>query len=64
MKKDLIQKTKTGKIYNISFKMDDQTRAREYGESYSGNIKLEHWIYRQESGLCDKTGYFCHRRQV
>ena len=44
MSNDMIQKTKTGKLYNISFKLDDQTRAGEYGESYSGNIKLEQFL--------------------
>ncbi len=44
MSNDMIQKTKTGKLYNISFKLDDQTRAGEYGESYSGDIKLEQFL--------------------
>lgn len=36
----LIQKTKTGKLYNISFKYDDQTRAGEYGDDFKSEIKL------------------------
>lgn len=40
----LIRKTKTGKLYNISYKFDDQTRAGEYGADFSGTIKLEHFI--------------------
>lgn len=38
---DMIRNTKTGKLYNISFELDDQSRAGEYGEGYIGNIKLE-----------------------
>lgn len=40
----LIQKTKAGKLYNISFKFDDQTRAREYGADFEGKIKLSQFI--------------------
>ncbi len=38
---DMIPKTKTGKLYNMSFKLDSQTFAGEYGENYNGYIKLE-----------------------
>lgn len=41
---DLIRKTKTGKLYNISFKLDDQTRAGEYGADYHSEIKLEQFV--------------------
>lgn len=41
---DLIRKTKTGKLYNISFKLDDQTRAGEYGTEFHSEIKLEHFV--------------------
>lgn len=40
----LIRKTKTGKLYNISFKLDDQTRAGEYGRDFQTEIKLEKFI--------------------
>jgi hypothetical protein len=40
----LIQKTKKGKYYNISFKYDFQTRAGEYGDDYRPIIKLEQFI--------------------
>lgn len=40
----MIQKTKSGRLYNISFKLDAQTRAREYGEGYNGNIMLEQFL--------------------
>lgn len=41
---DMIQKTKAGKLYNISFKLDDQTRAGEYGDEFTSNIKLEQFL--------------------
>lgn len=41
---DMIPKTKTGKLYNISFKLDEQTFAGEYGENYNGYIKLEQFL--------------------
>ena len=41
---NLIKKTKTGKLYNISFKLDDQTRAGEYGDDFQSDIKLEKFL--------------------
>ena len=43
----MIAKTKTGKLYNISFKLDRQTLAGEYGENYNGTIKLEQFLNLQ-----------------
>lgn len=40
----LIRKTKTGKLFNISFKLDEQTRAGEYGADFKGDIKLENFV--------------------
>lgn len=40
----LIRKTKTGKLYNISFKFDSQTRAHEYGADFEGAIKLDAFV--------------------
>lgn len=40
----LIRRTKTGKLYNIGFKFDDQTRAGEYGGDFKAEIKLEKFI--------------------
>lgn len=40
IKNDMIRRTKAGKLYNISFKYDDQTRAGEYGGAFEGQIKL------------------------
>ena len=41
---NLIQKTKTGKFFNISFKFNFQTRAGEYGADFEGKIKLDKFI--------------------
>ena len=41
---DMIRKTETGKLHNISFKLDNQTYAGEYGENYHGHIKLEQFL--------------------
>ena len=43
-KNGLIKKTKTGRLYNISFKFDNQTRAGEYGADFEGKIKLSQFI--------------------
>ena len=40
----LIQKTKTGRLYNISLKFDNQTCAGEYGADFKGIIKLEQFV--------------------
>lgn len=44
MDNELTQKTKTGRLYSISFKFDDQTRAGEYGADFKGAIKLAQFI--------------------
>ena len=38
---DMIRRTKTGKLYNISFKLDDQTRSGAYGDDFRAELKLE-----------------------
>lgn len=43
----LIQKTKSGKLYNISFKFDSQTRAGQYGADFEGKIKLDSFVNLQ-----------------
>ena len=40
----LIKKTKTGRLYDIPFKLDSQTRAGEYGTDFEGKIKLSQFI--------------------
>ena len=49
LKNDLIRHTRSGKLYNISFKFDSQTRNGEYGTDFMAEIKLEHFI-----DLCTK----------
>lgn len=44
IKNNMIQRKKTGKFYNISFKLNNQTRAREYGNGFIAKIKLENFI--------------------
>lgn len=44
IEKELIEKTKTGRYYNIGFKLDNQTRAGQYGEDFKPTIKLENII--------------------
>lgn len=44
MKNNLIQKTKTGRYYNISYKLEDQTQRREYGDNFIPILKLENFI--------------------
>ena len=44
LENNLIQKTKAGKLFNISFKLDDQTRAGEYGADFKAEIKLADFI--------------------
>ena len=41
---NLIRKTKSGRFYNNSFKLDNQTRSGEYGSDFEGKIKLEEFI--------------------
>ena len=44
LENNLIQKTKAGKLFNISFKLDDQTRAGEYGADFKSEIKLADFV--------------------
>ena len=41
---NLIRKTKSGKLYNISFKLDEQTENGEYGKDFKGAIKLDRFV--------------------
>ena len=41
---NMISRTKSGRFYNISFKLDQQTSAGEYGTGYKATIKLEDFI--------------------
>lgn len=44
MDNKLIQKTRDGRYYNISFKFDSQTLNGEYGDDFKALIKLEDFI--------------------
>lgn len=41
---NLIRRTKTGKLYNISFKLDNQTRAGKYGDKFKSDITLSKFV--------------------
>lgn len=41
---NLIRRTKKGKLYNISFKRDEQTREYKYGSHFVADIKLNNFI--------------------
>ena len=44
LEQDLIRRTKSGKLFNIGFKLDDQTRAREYEAAFKAQIRLGDFI--------------------
>ena len=44
LENDLIRKTKKGKLFDIAFKLDDQTRAGEYGPNFKPTIKLSEFV--------------------
>ena len=44
LENNLIQRTKVGKLYNISFKFDTQTLKGEYGESFQAKITLSMFL--------------------
>ncbi len=54
LENNLICKTKTGRYYNISFKFDNQTRARMYGSNFKGEIKLSQFIDLNTGEWLDK----------
>lgn len=41
---DMIRRTKAGKLYNISFKFDQQTRGGQYGTDFAAQIKLDQFV--------------------
>ncbi|MBQ1254604.1 MAG: hypothetical protein IIX91_02335, partial [Clostridia bacterium] len=54
LKMGMIRKTKTGKLYNISFKYDSQTQSNKYGAEFDSNIKLNSFL-NLETGEWLKT---------
>lgn len=41
---DLVRRTKAGRLHNVSFKFDDQTRAGEYGDGFQAKIRLSDFV--------------------
>lgn len=41
LENDLIQRKNNGSLYNIAFKLDNQTRAGKYGDDFKPELKLE-----------------------
>ena len=41
---DLIPRTRNGRLFNISFKLDSQTRQGQYGENYHPFLTLDHFL--------------------
>ena len=58
----LIKKTKAGRLYNISFKLDEQTSAGEHGENYSSDLKLDKFINLDTGEWRQKEESFQHSR--
>lgn len=44
LKNNLVRRTKVGRLHNISFKLDRQTIAKEYGKDFQSDIKLSNFI--------------------
>ena len=44
LENNLIQRTKAGMLKNISFKLDEQTLAREYGDKFKAKICLSDFV--------------------
>lgn len=44
LENNLIRRTKNGRLYNISFKLDKQTLNKQYGDEFHSDIKLENFI--------------------
>ena len=41
---NMIKKTKSGRFYNISFKLDSQTLDGKYGENFVAEVKLDQFL--------------------
>ncbi|MCU6236704.1 hypothetical protein KWH75_06435 [Morganella morganii] len=41
---NLIKRTKSGKLTNASFKLDNQTRTGEYGDEFQAKLNLEKFV--------------------
>lgn len=57
LQNNLIPKTKNGHFYNISFKLDSQTRNKEYGQNYKGQLHLSDFIDLDSGEIKDKIHF-------
>ncbi len=44
LENNMIKRTKSGKLTNVSFKYDEQTRNKQYGDEFKPKIQLSHFI--------------------
>ena len=44
LENDLVRRTKSGKLYNISFKLDVQTIAGQYQNDFKAAVKLADFV--------------------
>lgn len=51
---NMIQHTKTGKLYNIGFKYDNQTSNMEYGNDFKASIRLSDFVDLKTGEFLDK----------
>ena len=64
LENNMIRKTKTGKLYNISFKYDSQTHNSEYGKEFSSEIKLEDFVNLETGEFLEKEYELKHRKRA
>ena len=57
LQNNLIPKTKNGRFYNISFKLDSQTLRREYGSNYKGQLNLSDFINLDTGEIRNKSSF-------
>lgn len=41
---EMVPRTKSGRLYNIGFKLDNQTRAGEYGDGFKAKVTLDQFV--------------------
>ncbi|MBQ8626119.1 MAG: hypothetical protein IJ419_08160 [Agathobacter sp.] len=44
LENNMIKRTKSGKLTNISFKYDEQTRNKQYGDEFKSKIQLSNFV--------------------
>ena len=50
---DLVRKTKDGRLFNIAFKFDSQTKAGEYGKDFKAKITLDRFVDLETGSLLE-----------